>query len=908
MKNRHKRRRLIFIGVLTALILIAAAVIYALRDRDEPVYYTVRFYDYGNLLDEVTMLKGSALIDFPTPAKPGYTLSWVLSTGTSALNIIVDSDLSVYADWTANLYTITFYASDISADGEMPRQNLSTGASSRLEANKYTSDKYNFTGWALAPGAVPVYSDEADIIMPPNDLNLYAVWTVKRVKIILNDSFTKEQSEIIVDKYSPAPAPPWTHPGYTFTGWAVAEGGEAAFEIGAPLILNDEEICLYSVYNANVSEIIFKDGISEYRQYGKTHETIILMPCAYARYGYSFKHWTAGGDIYEDGAEYTIGTESAQEFIAQWAPNINTIIFHSGTEQNQTYTQTVETGETVQLMEVAFNVLGRFLGWTLYSFGEVAYPDKGSFTSTGEPIVRLFALWEELPGFKVTYDPGGGTGIMPDKAYRAGETAVIDICAFTRSGHIFKEWTDGVIQYLPGAGVTRQSGQDLHLTAVWQSTAPVTAIIRFVHGQNTRDQYTTLNTTVTLDGNAFVKTGNFFAGWAESASGEVKYRDKSQFYVGENTLYILYAVFSPMKFTVYFMPMYLAKPAIIVDAFYGVTVEIPQLSRFGYLQPKWHSQPDAMGEELTESTPYTWLTDMTFYAMWELADAIKIMSAAQLGLMRSNSGGVFVLESDIDLMGAEWTPIGDSDYPFYGKIYGKGHKIFNFKITAASYITRYYGFFGDFRGYAEALAISGTIKLSSSYPVTAGIFAGIVRSADILNCRVSGSVTVSAPDNYTAHGGGIAGEIYGNTSVSGVIADVDVDITSKKANAGGLFGTVAGDYTVNIAACVSLGNILVYADYACNAGGLIGYAAVMPTIVRSHYITSYQSSREGFKAAASWLGAPETSVLPRGGISASSLAPGLCDLSVYVDDAHRQANPEAVFVWRYSALLLYWEI
>lgn len=906
MKN--KRKLLIFIGILLALFLVAIAVVFALRDRDEPVLYTVRFYDNYSLFAEKKIVKGSALVDLPTLTKPGYMLNWILSTGESAYDVIVDKDLDINAHWTAHIYSIVFYTGDVTAEGEMPRQSLATGDDAELYLNKYTSDKYRFIGWALSPGAAPVYSDGARIIMPPNDLHLYAVWTVKRVKITLYDSLSKERSEIILDKYSPAPATPWVHPGYTFTGWSAEEGGAAVFKADDPLTFEEDEFSLYSVYDANVSEIIFKDGISEYRQYGKTQETVNLLPCKFTRYGYSFMHWMAGGNIYEDRAEYTIGTGSTQEFVAQWAPNINTIIFHCGTEQNQTYTQNVETGETILLTRVAFDVPGRFLGWTLYSYGEVVYEDMGSFTSTGEPVVRLFALFEELPGFKVTYDPGGGSGTMPDKTYRAGDTAIIDMCAFTRSGYIFKAWTDGDTQYMPGAGVIRQSGQDLHLTAVWQTTAPVTAVIRFVHGQNTRDQYATVNTTVSLDGNAFVKVGNFFAGWAEAADGEVIYRDRSQFFVGEDTLYILYAVFSPMKFTAYFMPMYLDKPVIAVDAYYGVTVEIPQLSRFGYLQPRWHSRPDAMGEELTESTPYMWLTDMTFYAMWELADAIRITTAAQLSLMRNNPGGVFVLESDIDLMGAEWTPIGDFDNPFYGKIYGKGHKITNFKITKASPSTRYYGFFGDFRGYAEALLISGAITLSSAYPVTAGIFAGIIRSADILNCRISGSITVNAPDNYTVHAGGVAGELYGTTAISGIIAEVDIEIPAKKANAGGLFGTVSGDFTVNIAACISFGSILVYADYVCNAGGLIGYAGIIPNITRSHYVTTNQSTREGLKAAASWLGAPESSVLPRGGITASTLAPGQCDLAAYVDDVHRQSNPEAVFVFKNSTLYLYFEI
>lgn len=151
-------------------------------------------------------------------------------------------------------------------------------------------------------------------------------------------------------------------------------------------------------------------------------------------------------------------------------------------------------------------------------------------------------------------------------------------------------------------------------------------------------------------------------------------------------------------------------------------------------------------------------------------------------------GETVKLMNDIDLGGAEWTPIGDYRYSanrFCGTFDGQDHTISNFKISKKTDKNdenkSAYGFFGNLTGVVKRLTLDNvTIDANVKFAgVLAGRFTGCTHGEDselrIENCKVTNSsVTIK---NWTAGGlvgqwneGEIVGCTVENTTVTGYAA------------------------------------------------------------------------------------------------------------------------------------------
>ena len=127
-------------------------------------------------------------------------------------------DITLYAKWTVNRYTITFDSNDGSAVDPI---TADYGATVTKPADP-TKTGYTFAGW---------YSDEALTeaytfgTMPAEDITLYAKWTVNQYTIIFKDYDGTELKKETLDYGAAivAPADPTRAPSfdtiYSFNGW-----------------------------------------------------------------------------------------------------------------------------------------------------------------------------------------------------------------------------------------------------------------------------------------------------------------------------------------------------------------------------------------------------------------------------------------------------------------------------------------------------------------------------------------------------------------------------------------------------------------------------------------------------------------------------------------------------------------
>ena len=176
------------------------------------------------------------------------------------------------------------------------------------------------------------------------------------------------------------------------------------------------------------------------------------------------------------------------------------------------------------------------------------------------------------------------------------------------------------------------------------------------------------------------------------------------------------------------------------------------------------------------------------------------------------------LDTDIDLTGKNWTPIGtDYDNAYTGTFDGGGHTITGLTVTTNDQYAGLFGYLGKFGKFCtvknvvmEGIQITCNHRLGS-----AGGVAGYSRAVTIENCSVSGSVS------GTMRAGGVVGGLNGG-SITGCSSSATVKGT---LNVGGVAGETNSGATM--AACYATGNVTIEIDPVKNilGGGLVGFNA-----------------------------------------------------------------------------------
>jgi hypothetical protein len=189
-----------------------------------------------------------------------------------------------------------------------------------------------------------------------------------------------------------------------------------------------------------------------------------------------------------------------------------------------------------------------------------------------------------------------------------------------------------------------------------------------------------------------------------------------------------------------------------------------------------------------------------------------IYTADELDAVRNNLGGIYGLGADIDLLGRQWTPLGDNSKKFTGKFYGFGHEVMNL-VATNNPNNNYKGLFGYTDGAVlDGVTVSGTAKCNSYYYYVGGLV-GRADATSIANCHATATVEGG---RYV---GGLVGGVNNGTSVIGCSAAGTVKATSNYAYAGGLAGGCESG-TFEIRDSVSSAEVTSTAPYL---GGFIGY-------------------------------------------------------------------------------------
>ena len=172
------------------------------------------------------------------------------------------------------------------------------------------------------------------------------------------------------------------------------------------------------------------------------------------------------------------------------------------------------------------------------------------------------------------------------------------------------------------------------------------------------------------------------------------------------------------------------------------------------------------------------------------------------------------LDTDIDLTGKDWTPIGtDYDNSYKGTFDGGGHTITGLTVTTNDQFVGLFGYLNR-AGMVKNVVMEG-IQITSNHMF--GCTGGVVGYSwgTIENCSVSGSVS------GTVYVGGVVG-----AQIDGSITGCSSSATVKgMVDVGGVAGQTNSSATLT--ACYATGNVIIEMAPAKNiaGGGLVGMNA-----------------------------------------------------------------------------------
>ena len=579
-------------------------------------------------------------------------------------NTPLTGNVTVYAKWTANGYTVKYDAGG--GNGTMSDQKFTFDVPQNLSPNAFTRDGYTFTGWKRADTG-DAYQDGqqvANLTSTPNGIvTMIAQWTPNPASINYDPNpptgrtpggqGTANWTGHTGDTQAIG-ANGWTVDGYTFTGWNTsADGKGTAYAPGTTWIANGT-LTLYAQWTPGQASLTYDGngatGGKTDPQTGKTDEKINVRDNGFTRDGYTFVTWNTQadckGNAVKPNSEWTLRGSST--LYACWAGNAQTLTYHgNGATGGNTAAQSGKTGDELTTNANGFTRDGyTFVRWDTAKDGSgTAYGEgkNGVSQYMMKPAGNdLYAIWKANPAtIQYRNDWPNTTGSTPDTTGNTGDTVTISQNSFDRPGYTFTGWSTskrGDPSLQPGDKHTLEP----RTTTVWAQWKANPAHLVYNSnigsiGSETKTVDGVVDQTVKTIDNPFDRPGYTFSGWNTQADGKGKAydpgadctltaNDKS---TPKNTS-VLYAQWTINKVTLKFDPNggVGGYPSINTDAFGSVTIpkdaKEPKVTRPGFRFTGWSLKktPDKDETLLTPGKDTVSMPaegEVAVYAQWEPA-------------------------------------------------------------------------------------------------------------------------------------------------------------------------------------------------------------------------------------------------------------------------------------------------
>jgi uncharacterized delta-60 repeat protein/uncharacterized repeat protein (TIGR02543 family) len=310
------------------------------------------------------------------------------------------ANATLYAQWAAILYTITFDANE--GTGTMAPQAAS--GPTALEANAFTRSGFTFSGWnTTADGTGTPYANAATYPFGA-DATLYAQWAPIVYTVVFDaNGGTGTMAPQAASGPTALTANAFARAQYTFVGWDTAADGSGAgypngwtylFQADATLYAQWAPVPYTVVFDANGGSGTMADQIAT----GPT----ALTTHTFTRTGYAFSGWSTtedatSGVAYAENAVYPFTADAT--LYAQWTalpvPTITVALSSATPTFGQPLTVTATVAPAMAGVEVVL-----YDGLTVLTQGTTDASGQAVLTVARLPI-GVHALTVQVPGSSV---------------------------------------------------------------------------------------------------------------------------------------------------------------------------------------------------------------------------------------------------------------------------------------------------------------------------------------------------------------------------------------------------------------------------------------------------------------------------------------------------------------------------
>jgi uncharacterized repeat protein (TIGR02543 family) len=415
--------------------------------------------------------------------RTGYTfLGWSTTSGVQSVEYVdnqeynFSADLNLYAQWSANTYSIT-YKAGTGGSGADVQQNFTYGDNPTLYNNSttlFTNSGKIVTGWNEAANGSSTPRAFASTYTGAANLIVYAQWATQYT-VTFNDNYsspavTTTQTSHVADSLT---ATTWTRTGYTFGGWASssanATAGTVAYVDRATYPFTSSTT-LYAIWSINSYNFAYDSntatsGSAPAGGGSKNYNSVITVASnTYSKTDYRFNKWTTAqngsGTSYNPANTFNMPAQNVTLY-AQWT-RVYTVtvgtLTNGGTSTIGITTSPAAAGETVTLTISAQSGLRVVAGSLTATYGSDTATITGSgpyvFTMPAANVV-ITATFENIPAgnFNLTVNAGAGgsvsagsgsitactsTGGICTGAYSSASTVVLT--ATPTSGYVVSSW------------------------------------------------------------------------------------------------------------------------------------------------------------------------------------------------------------------------------------------------------------------------------------------------------------------------------------------------------------------------------------------------------------------------------------------------------------------------------------
>ncbi len=184
---------------------------------------------------------------------------------TDGASYTASADITVYAQWTANTYTVAFDANG--GSGTMASQTFSYDVAQNITANAFTdpSGKF-FAGWATTNNATSAeYSNKQSVINLASEqgavVTLYAVWSsvpIYTVTFNANDGTTTATTQAFTQNVAKnLMQNSFVRTGYSLASWNTKANGTGISLTDSASYTASADITLFAIWTANTYTVIF---------------------------------------------------------------------------------------------------------------------------------------------------------------------------------------------------------------------------------------------------------------------------------------------------------------------------------------------------------------------------------------------------------------------------------------------------------------------------------------------------------------------------------------------------------------------------------------------------------------------------------------------------------------------------